>query len=436
MPPRTRMSGRGRGRTPQNENERDSSVPSNPPRGRGPGRGRGRGRGGRGATHDVPDWVEPMEQLRRTVETLVEAMAQNVNREPQIEDHEEGDQEQTQQPFPPPPPTERDTRFMDFMRLKPPTFKGDFQGQDPQEFLEQVERLLGVVNCPKERYVEFTSFLLEDAALQWFKAWMDARTTNVSLVTWESFQEAMLKQFFPKSMRDGKIKEFIDLKMTSGMTVAEYMYKFNRLSHFAPHIVPNERARVDKFVRGLPPPYILAIQVSDQTTMADALDRAFEVETVRSEMRSRESTSSGRKRPRPREEGNSGNQQGSRTQATRVHASSGYDNPNPRVGDGGKQGPQGREGGRSGFRPTGSQSFVSGQGSGFRPPTTSTSQATVSRPGASHCPTCGGTHSGVCLARTGACFRCGQMGHRIKNCPQQPGVSSGRGVELQPESML
>ena len=427
MPPRTRMSGRGRGRTAQNE--RDSSTPPNPPRGRGLGRGRGRGRGGRAATHDVPDWVEPMEQLRRTVETLVEAMAQNLNQGPRVEDQGVGDQEQNQQPFPPPPPTERDTRFMDFMRLKPPTFKGDFQGQDPQEFLEQVERILGVVNCPRERYVEFTSFLLEDAALQWFKAWMDARAIDIALVTWESFQEAILKQFFPKSMRDGKIKEFIDLKMTTGMTVAEYMYKFNKLSHFAPHIVPNERARVDKFVRGLPPPYILAIQVSGQTTMADALDRAFEIETVRSEMRSRESTSSGRKRPRPQEEGNSGRQQESRTQATRVRTSGGYDNPSPRVGDGGRQRPYDQEGNRSGFKSTGSQSFISGRGSGFKPPTAPTSQATVTRPGTSRCPTCGGAHSGVCLAKTGACFRCGQMGHRIKDCPQQSGVSSGRGTE-------
>ena len=59
---------------------------------------------------------------------------------------------------------------MDFMWLKPPTFKKDFQGQNAYEFLEQVEHLLRVVNCPKERYVEFTSFLLEDVALQWFKA--------------------------------------------------------------------------------------------------------------------------------------------------------------------------------------------------------------------------------------------------------------------------
>ena len=80
------------------------------------GRSRGRGRGGRGVTHDVPAWVEPMEQLRRTIETVTEAMAQSLNREPKVEEQGEGDLEQTQQPLtPPPPPIERDTRFMDFM---------------------------------------------------------------------------------------------------------------------------------------------------------------------------------------------------------------------------------------------------------------------------------------------------------------------------------
>ena len=72
-------------------------------------------------------------------------------------------------------------------------------------------------------------------------------------------------------MRDGKIKEFIDYKMASGMNIAEYMQKFNRLSYLTPYIVPNEKVKVGKFVRGLPPPYILVIQVSDQTTMANAL---------------------------------------------------------------------------------------------------------------------------------------------------------------------
>ena len=86
MPLRIRMSGHGRGRIIQSETKRESSTPSNPPRGKGHSRGRGRGRCHGGVTHDVLDWVEPIEQLRRTIETLAEAMDQNLNREPRVED--------------------------------------------------------------------------------------------------------------------------------------------------------------------------------------------------------------------------------------------------------------------------------------------------------------------------------------------------------------
>ena len=59
------MFNHGRGQITQKQNERDSSTPSNPPRGRGHGSGRGRGCGGKGVTHDVLNWVEPIKQLKR-----------------------------------------------------------------------------------------------------------------------------------------------------------------------------------------------------------------------------------------------------------------------------------------------------------------------------------------------------------------------------------
>ena len=37
--------------------------------------------------------------------------------------------------------------------------------------------------------------------------------------------------------------------------------------------------------------------------------------------------------------------------------------------------------------------------------------------GASACPTCGRFHQGQCHLMTGACFRCGQMGHLARACP-------------------
>ena len=34
-----------------------------------------------------------------------------------------------------------------------------------------------------------------------------------------------------------------------------------------------------------------------------------------------------------------------------------------------------------------------------------------------NCSKCGKKHNGVCYCESGACFKCGQMGYRIKDCP-------------------
>ena len=52
------------------------------------------------------------------------------------------------------------------------------------------------------------------------------------LVTWEMFNTAFLKRFFPREMREAKVEEFINLKQGS-MIVRKYSLKFVKLSRYA-----------------------------------------------------------------------------------------------------------------------------------------------------------------------------------------------------------
>lgn len=46
------------------------------------------------------------------------------------------------------------------------------------------------------------------------------------------------------------MEEFVSM-IQGKMTVAEYAQTFDRLARFAPELVPTDRARRDKFIRGL-----------------------------------------------------------------------------------------------------------------------------------------------------------------------------------------
>ena len=67
---------------------------------------------------------------------------------------------------------------------------------------------------------------------------------------WEDFQEVFNEKYFNDVVRAVKLEEFVVL--TQGwLSVTEYAHKFESLARFASEVVPTDRARRDKFVRGL-----------------------------------------------------------------------------------------------------------------------------------------------------------------------------------------
>jgi len=69
-------------------------------------------------------------------------------------------------------------------------------------------------------------------------------------VSWVVFESALMGRFFPRELREAKIKEFLTLNPES-MSVHKYSQKFTQLSRYAPEMVADMRSRMSLYVAGL-----------------------------------------------------------------------------------------------------------------------------------------------------------------------------------------
>ncbi|XP_057958408.1 uncharacterized protein LOC131151174 [Malania oleifera] len=87
-----------------------------------------------------------------------------------------------------------------------------------------MEKLLIVLHCIEEQKVQYATFKLVG--------------------------EVFFGRYFPVATREAKAEEFLHLTQRS-MTMQEYVAKFVELSHFAPHMLPDEPLKAWMFERGL-----------------------------------------------------------------------------------------------------------------------------------------------------------------------------------------
>ena len=85
------------------------------------------------------------------------------------------------------------------------------------------------------------------------------------------------EKYFSDVVRSSRIEEFVRL-VQGRMTVTEYAQMFDRLARFAPELVPTDRARRDKFIRGLNSMVARDVSITlslTETTYAQVVERAL-----------------------------------------------------------------------------------------------------------------------------------------------------------------
>ncbi|XP_027769391.1 uncharacterized protein LOC114075224 [Solanum pennellii] len=98
-----------------------------------------------------------------------------------------------------------------FTRMNPPIFRGANTSDDPQEFVDEVHKILVDMGTTDIDKAELASYQLKDVAQTWCKIWTASRVLDGVPITWELFKTAFLERFFPREMKDSKVEEFINL---------------------------------------------------------------------------------------------------------------------------------------------------------------------------------------------------------------------------------
>ncbi|XP_073219602.1 uncharacterized protein [Cicer arietinum] len=165
----------------------------------------------------------------------------------------------------------------DFMKLKPPTFSGSSATEDPQQFIDRLERLWRALGCSEVRVVELTSFQLIGVARDWFDIVSHGRQMGTPPLAWREFCQLFMARFLPESVRDGLAHVFERLEQTKGMAVSEYSACFTQLSRHAPYPI-TEEMRVKRFIIGLKDYLFRFVVGSNCSTFAEVLSLALLIE--------------------------------------------------------------------------------------------------------------------------------------------------------------
>ena len=160
----------------------------------------------------------------------------------------------------------------DFRKSKPPIFKGLPDPIMAEEWLRQMKRKMNNLKVPGNLRVVIASTYLEGQAYHWWESMEGMQET--ANMNWEVFERIFLEKYFPSTVREAKVREFLYL-LQRDLTVGEYQSKFEELSRFAPHLIPDDVTKAKRFEDGLRPELKDKISILKLTHYVDVVERAL-----------------------------------------------------------------------------------------------------------------------------------------------------------------
>src|SRR3990170_1218387 len=165
----------------------------------------------------------------------------------------------------------------EFVRLNPVTFYNSTNPLDADDWLRDIFFEMESAAVPPHSYVTFATYFLKGPAAQW---WATHRQTlpPATVVTWEEFKIAFRTRYIPQAVIARKKAEFRSL-VQGNKTVETYQREFLELSRYADTDLPTNAHRREKFQEGLHHDIQLALLGHDCDDFATLVNKAITIET-------------------------------------------------------------------------------------------------------------------------------------------------------------
>ncbi|XP_016581677.2 uncharacterized protein LOC107879065 [Capsicum annuum] len=137
-----------------------------------------------------------------------------------------------------------------FMMVGPSSFMGVKVEEDPQGFLDEMEKIFLLMRATKMGSVNFAPYQLKEVAYLWYEEWNRDKGDIKEDGLLEAFSDTFMDWIFPKELREAKIQEFSNLNL-GRMSTKEYALKFHHLSRYISDLVIDKRSRMRKFAFGV-----------------------------------------------------------------------------------------------------------------------------------------------------------------------------------------
>ncbi|GJW15083.1 putative reverse transcriptase domain-containing protein, partial [Tanacetum coccineum] len=145
----------------------------------------------------------------------------------------------------------RECTFVGFMKCGPTQFHGTEGAIKLCRWFEKMESTFRINECAKRNKVKFATATLHGRALTWWNS--QVATLGLMVAngkSWTEVKQKMLDEFCPTEEVQRLEDELIHLKLRD-MNIVAYTERFNELALLCPDVVPNEKKKVELYIKGL-----------------------------------------------------------------------------------------------------------------------------------------------------------------------------------------